>query len=148
MANIEMQELVNKLFDGIEKLIPLYMEMPEEKNISLGNLAVCIIDDNGMVYGKMFGTDKPRLRRSYRIAWTKASQVWLTGVKTGDYERMVFNREVAENANGIEAPDLIGWQGGQPLELKNGKKLSVGFSGFRGITDLEIMVRALTVVEA
>ena len=36
---------------------------------------------------------------------------------------MVFNKEVAENANGIEAPDLIGWQGGQPLTLKNGKKL-------------------------
>jgi len=148
MANLEMQGLVDKLFDEIEKLIPLYMEIPEEKNISMGNLAVCIIDDSGTVYGKMFGGDKPRLRRSYRIAWTKASQVWLTGVKTGEYERMVFNKEVAENANGIEAPDLIGWQGGQPLELKNGKKLSVGFSGFRGITDLEIMVKALTAVES
>jgi glc operon protein GlcG len=61
---------------------------------------------------------------------------------------MVFNREIAENANGIEAPDLIGWQGGQPLSLKNGKKLSVGFSGFRGITDLEIMVKALAAVES
>ena len=148
MSNSEMQDVVNKLFDEIEKLIPLYMEIPEEKNISMGNLAVCIIDDSGTVYGKMFGADKPRLRRSYRIAWTKASQVWLTGVKTGEYERMVFNKEVAENANGIEAPDLIGWQGGQPLELKNGKKLSVGFSGFRGITDLEIMVKALTAVES
>jgi glc operon protein GlcG len=58
------------------------------------------------------------LRRSYRIAWTKASQVWLTGVKTGEYERMVFNKEIGENENGIEAPDLIGWQGGQPLTLK------------------------------
>ena len=148
MSNSEMQDVVNKLFDEIEKLIPIYMEMPEEKNISMGNLAVCIIDDNGNVYGKMFGTDKPRLRRSYRIAWTKASQVWLTGVKTGEYERMVFNKEVAENANGIEAPDLIGWQGGQPLELKNGKKISVGFSGFRGVTDLEIMVKALAAAES
>jgi len=148
MSNSEMQAVVNKLFDEIEILIPFYMEKTEEKNISMGNLAVCIIDDSGTVYGKMFGTDHPRLRRSYRIAWTKASQVWLTGVKTGDYEKMVFNREVAENANGIEAPDLIGWQGGQPLELKNGKKLSVGFSGFRGITDLEIMVKALAAVES
>ena len=142
-----MQTIVNKLFNEIEKLIPHYMEMPEEKNISMGNLAVSIIDDSGIVYGRMFGTDKPRLRRSYRVAWTKASQVWLTGVKTGEYERMVFNKEIGENENGIEAPDLIGWQGGQPLTLRNGKKLSVGFSGFRGVTDLEIMVKALAAVE-
>ena len=147
MENIEMQTTINKLFDEIETLIPHYMTMPEEKNISMGNLAVCVIDDNGIVYGRMFGTDKPRLRRSYRIAWTKASQVWLTGVKTGEYERMVFNKEIGENENGIEAPDLIGWQGGQPLVLKNGKKFSVGFSGFRGVTDLEIMVKALAAAE-
>ena len=147
MENIEMQTTINKLFDEIETLIPLYMARPEEKNVSMGNLAVCIIDENGIVYGRMFGTDKPRLRRSYRIAWTKASQVWLTGVKTGEYERMVFNKEIGENENGIEAPDLIGWQGGQPLVLKNGKKLSVGFSGFRGVTDLDIMVKALAAAE-
>ena len=147
MENIEMQTTINKLFDEIETLIPLYMARPEEKNVSMGNLAVCIIDENGIVYGRMFGTDKPRLRRSYRIAWTKASQVWLTGVKTGEYERMVFSKEIGENENGIEAPDLIGWQGGQPLVLKNGKKLSVGFSGFRGVTDLDIMVKALAAAE-
>jgi glc operon protein GlcG len=74
--------------------------------------------------------------------------VWLTGVKTGEYERLVFTKEVPENANGIEAPDLIGWEGGQPLTTRNGTKLSVGFSGFRGVTDLEIMVRALAAAEA
>jgi glc operon protein GlcG len=81
------------------------------------------------------------------VAWTKASQVWLTGVKTGEYERMVFNKEVEENANGIEAPDLIGWEGGQPLTTQKGTKLSVGFSGFRGVTDIEIIVRALAEAE-
>ena len=106
-----------------------------------------MIDDHGVVYGRMFGTNKPRLRQSYKVAWTKASQVWLTGVRTGEYERMVFNKQVAENANGIEAPDLIGWEGGQPLTMKNGAKLSVGFSGFRGTTDLEIMVKALEIAE-
>lgn len=60
---------------------------------------------------------------------------------------MVFNKEVGENANGIEAPDLIGWEGGQPLTMKNGTRFSVGFSGFRGVTDLEIMVKALAHVE-
>lgn len=95
----------------------------------------------------MFGTNNARLRQSYKVAWTKASQVWLTGVKTGEYERMVFTKQVDENANGIEAPDLIGWEGGQPLVLKNGEKISVGFSGFRGTTDLEITVKALALAE-
>ncbi len=148
MNTNEMNALVNKLFDGIEKMIPFYMEDESDKSISNGNVAACIIDDNGVVYGRMFGTNKPRLRQSYRVAWTKASQVWLTGVRTGEYERMVFNKEVGENANGIEAPDLVGWEGGQPLAMANGTKLSVGFSGFRGITDLEIMKKALAAAES
>jgi len=147
MENNEMIAVINKMFIAIEKLMPLYMAVPEDQCISNGNLAVCIIDDNGLVYGKMFGTNKARLRQSYKVAWTKASQVWLTGVKTGEYERMVFNKEVGENANGIEAPDLIGWVGGQPLTMENGTKLSVGFSGFRGTTDIEIMVKALAAAE-
>ena len=147
MQTKEMNELIQKLFGAIEKLIPVYMEDPADKNIANGNVAVCIIDDNGSVHGKMFGTNKPRLRQSYKVVWTKASQVWLTGIKTGEYERMVFNKEIAENANGIEAPDLIGWEGGQPLTLKNGTKLSVGFSGFRGVTDIEIMKIALEQVD-
>lgn len=127
---------------AIEDLIPNYMEVQEDKVISNGNVAVCIIDEEGTVYGRMYGNDKARKRQSYKIAWTKASQVWLTGVKTGDYEKLVFNNIVDENANGIEAPDLIGWQGGQPLTLSDGTKLSVGFSGFRGVTDLEIVIKA------
>ncbi len=148
MQYTELDAIANSLFTAIEKYIPLYMEIPEDKNISNGNVAVCLIDEEGNVRGKMFGTNHPRLRQSYKIAWTKASQVWLTGVKTGEYERMVFTKQVAENANGIEAPDLIGWEGGQPLQLKNGSILSVGFSGFRGVTDLEIMLRALADIES
>ena len=138
-----MSAIITKLFIAIENLIPEYMQNPLDSNIGNGNLAVCIIDEHGVVHGKMFGSDNPRLRNTFKVAWTKASQVWLTGVKTGEYERMVFNKEVEENGNGIEAPDLIGWEGGQQLVLENGEKLSVGFSGFRGVTDLEIMVRAL-----
>lgn len=142
-----MPTVVDAIFNSIEKLIPAYMNIPEDKIISDGNVSVCIIDEFGQVYGKMFGTNKSRLRESQRIAWIKASQVWLTGIKTGEYEKMVFNKEIDENANGIEAPDLIGWEGGQPLTLKNGKKISVGFSGFRGTTDLEIMIKALRLAE-
>jgi len=147
MDNNKMLSVIYRLFDAIEAMVPQYMEDSEDKRISNGNVAVCIIDDTGMVYGKMLGENKPRLRQSYKVAWTKASQVWLTGVRTGEYERMVFNKEVAENANGIEAPDLIGWEGGQPLIMKDGIKLAVGFSGFRGTTDIEIMVKALAVAE-
>jgi len=143
MENQKLEALVFKMFAEIENLIPVYMQSPVDKNIANGNVAVCIISENGLVFGKMFGQDKPRLRQSYKVAWTKASQVWLTGVKTGEYEKMVFNQLVEENGNGIEAPDLIGWQGGQPLTLPDGSKLSVGFSGFRGIVDLEIMEKAL-----
>lgn len=147
MENNVMPIVISKMFDAIEKLIPQYMEELADKSISNGNVAACMIDDHGVVYGKMFGANKPRLRQSYKVAWTKASQVWLTGVRTGEYERMVFNKQVGENANGIEAPDLIGWEGGQPLTMKNGAQLSVGFSGFRGTTDIEIMVKALAMAE-
>ncbi|HEU0063757.1 MAG TPA: hypothetical protein VFQ58_01955 [Flavisolibacter sp.] len=148
MANQNLNEIIDKIFAEIENLIPVYMQNQEDKNIANGNVAVCIIDENGMVFGRMFGTNKPRLRLSYKVAWTKASQVWLTGVKTGEYEKMVFNHLVEENGNGIEAPDLIGWQGGQPLKLADGTKLSVGFSGFRGVIDLEIIIKALNKAES
>ena len=90
----EINDFIYKVFQAIEKMIPVYMNDPLDKNISNGNVSVCIIAEDGQVYGKMFGTNKPRLRQSYRVAWTKASQVWLTGVKTGEYERMVFNKEI------------------------------------------------------
>ena len=143
MENQKLEAIIGKVFAEIENLIPVYMQNTEDKDIAGGNVAVCIIDEKGVIYGRMFGTNRPRLRQSYKVAWTKASQVWLTGIKTGEYEKMVFNQLVEENGNGIEAPDLIGWQGGQPLSLPDGSKLSVGFSGFRGIVDLEIAVLAL-----
>ena len=143
----QISDIVTSMIEAIHKHISVYMQNPEDSSIANGNVAVCIIDAEGNVHGKMFGTNKPRLRQSYKVAWTKASQVWLTGVSTGEYERMVFNKEVEENANGIEAPDLIGWQGGQQLILNNGAKLSVGFSGFRGVVDLEIMVTVLEEVQ-
>lgn len=139
----QLTSTISRILTRIESLIPEYMKNPEDKPISNGNVAICIIDESGVIYGRMYGENKPRLRQSYRVAWTKASQVWLTGEKTGDYERRLFNGEIPENSNGIENPDLIGWIGGQPLTLSDGTKLSVGFSGFRGTTDLEIVLRAV-----
>ena len=137
--------IIAKILVELENLIPIYMQNPMDEKIANGNVSVCIIDENGNVTGKMYGKNKVRSRETYKVAWTKASQVWLTGIKTGEYEKLVFNKIIEEDSNGIESPDLIGWEGGQPLILPNGAVLSVGFSGFRGVVDLEIMERALTI---
>ena len=137
--------IIAKLLVELENLIPIYMQNPMDEKIANGNVAVCIIEENGNVTGKMYGKNKVRSRETYKVAWTKASQVWLTGIKTGEYEKLVFNKIIEEDSNGIESPDLIGWEGGQPLKLPNGALLSVGFSGFRGVVDLEIMETALTI---
>lgn len=137
-----MEEII-KLISSVEKLIPGYMADPIERNVTNGSLAICIIDEEGNVFGKLMGEDIIRTRQSYKVAWTKASQVWITGFKTGEYETLVFTDKVDDKIYGISRPDLIGWEGGQPIVLKSGKRISVGFSGFRGVTDLEIVVRAV-----
>jgi len=138
---------INQIIAESEKMIPMYMQNEEDRRIANGNVAICIIDSEGMVYGRMFGTNKVRARESFKVAWTKASQVHITGLKTGEFEKLAFNGDLNEDDFGIERPDYIGWEGGQPLMLEDGTKLSVGFSGFRGVVDLEIVVKALAVVE-
>ena len=135
---------IQRLIDEAGKFIPEYMQNEDDKKIANGNVAICIIDPGGNIYGKIFGANnKVRGRESFRVAWTKASQVHITGLKTGEYEKLAFNNEIDETKFGIERPDYIGWEGGQPITLKDGTKLSVGFSGFRGVIDLEIIIRAL-----
>jgi uncharacterized protein GlcG (DUF336 family) len=124
-------------------LIPHYTSDPDDLCISNGNVAVCIIDEEGLVSGKIFGNNKIRSRESFRVAWTKASQVWITGLKTGEYEKLVYAGQIDEEAFGISRPDMIGWEGGQPVILKDGTRLSIGFSGFRGNSDLEIVLKAI-----
>ena len=143
MDNSRLETQIRKLIDEVEKLIPVYMLNDEDKRIANGNVAICIIDPDGGIYGKMFGIGKIRARASFKVAWTKASQVFITGMKTGVFEKMAFNNEVDESKYGIERPDYIGWEGGQPIRLRDGTQLSVGFSGFRGVIDLEIVVKAL-----
>jgi glc operon protein GlcG len=134
---------IQRLIDEAGKFIPEYMQNEDDKKIANGNVAICIIDPGGNIYGKIFGVNKVRGRESFRVAWTKASQVHITGLKTGEYEKLAFNNEIDETKFGIERPDYIGWEGGQPITLKDGTRLSVGFSGFRGVIDLEIIIRAL-----
>jgi len=56
---------------------------------------------------------------------------------------MVFADQIDPQKFGIKLPDLVGWLGGQPITLCDGTKLAVGFSGFRGTSDLEIVQKAL-----
>lgn len=141
-AHTTSQTVIDAFFQILEGEVRRVMNTPEDARISNGNVAVCVLDTEGRVHGKLFGTDKPRQRQAFRVAWTKASQVWLTGVETGEYERRVFTGEIPENANGIDNPDLIGWVGGQPVTLNNGLQFAIGFSGFRGTTDKQIVLDA------
>ena len=134
---------INQLLATIEALVPEYMAIPEDQAKSKGVASLCMIGEDGQVYGKIFGTDKLRGRDSFKIAWTKASQVWITGFKTNEYERMIFTDQIDYHTFGISLPDLIGYEGGQPITLRDGTKLAVGFSGFRGISDLEIVLKAM-----
>lgn len=143
MEHKEVVAVIEKLLSSIEELIPVYMAIPEDQNISKGTVSVCIIDETGQIYGKVFGPDKLRGRDSFKIAWTKASQVWITGYPTGDYEKLVFNNQIDYHKFGINMPDMIGWIGGQPVTLQDGTKFSIGFSGFRGTTDVEIVTKAI-----
>jgi uncharacterized protein GlcG (DUF336 family) len=136
-------ELIDLIISESEKLLPEYMLQEEDRRIANGNCAICLIDQEGKIYGKMYGTNLIRARESYRVAWTKASQVHITGMKTSEFERLAFTNQIDEKKFGIERPDYIGWVGGQPLTLPDGSVLSVGFSGFRGEMDLEIVCRAL-----
>lgn len=144
----EISQLVEKIIAAVEKRVPDYLKIEEDRKRNDGNSAICIIDDSGAVRGKTFGTDKIRRRHVFRIAWTKASQVWITGIKTGEYEKMVYTGQIDDRQFGIIRPDFIGWEGGQPIAVDGKTKLSIGFSGFRGASDLEIVQKAIVDVLA
>lgn len=138
---------IHQFFETIESLIPDYSKNPLDA-FANGNVAICVIDEEGCIQGKIWGDDKLTGRNFYKNAWIKASQVWITGMKTGEYEVKLYNEEFEEEFFGISKPDLIGWEGGQPITLKNETKLFIGFSGFRGENDLDIVTKAISIVEA
>jgi uncharacterized protein GlcG (DUF336 family) len=146
MEHPETAGLITALIANVAKLVPEYLELEEERKKARGGIAICIIDPEGNVHGKMFGEDKIVARERYRNAWIKASQVWITGIRTGEFERLVYTGAIDEAAFGIKKLEYIGWEGGQPVQLPNGVTLSIGFAGLRGATDLEIVVRALEMI--
>lgn len=147
MKNESTKKIIRAIVENVEELLPVYLQNESDRSISNGNVAIVIIEEDGSVAGKIFGTNKIRARESFRVAWTKASQVWITGIKTGEYEKKIFNDEISDVTYGISKPDMIGWEGGQPITLKDGTKLAAGFSGIRGFNDLEIVVKAVAKAE-
>jgi uncharacterized protein GlcG (DUF336 family) len=146
MTREEIQDVINRMFDHIESKIDDYRNSDADWSISHGNVAVCIIDGAGNIYGKIWGENKVRGRSFYDVAYRKASQVWITGYKTGEYEKLVFTDVLNYRDFGIELPDLMGWEGGQPLQIDPNTRISCGFSGFKGINDLAIVKNALEFV--
>ena len=142
MTYEKLQQVINKMIDSMSAQIPAFKDSPADWTSSEGNVAVCIIDDNGNVYGKIWGTNKIKGRRYYDIAYRKASQVWITGYKTMEYEKLVFADKLNHKDFGIELPDLMGWEGGQPIQLDAETRISCGFSGFKGVNDLSVVKKA------
>ncbi len=142
MTNDKLRQIINLMMENMSVQIPAYKTSEADWHISDGNAAVCIIDDAGNIYGKIWGNNKLRGRGFYDVAYRKASQVWITGYKTGEYERLVFTDQLNYTDFGIELPDLMGWEGGQPIQLDNETRISCGFSGFRGVNDLAIVKKA------
>lgn len=123
---------IAKILKAIESLIPEYLADPLDLQISQDNVAVCIIDAQGNVYGKLFAGngDKLRQRECYRVAWTKASQVWITGIRTFEFEKQVFTGQIDAKQFGITHPDFIGWEGGQPLSLDSDTRIPWASAAF------------------
>jgi len=142
MNQTTLEKIINSIFENLEEEILNYQNSPEDWNISDGNVAICILTEDGRVYGKLFGTDKIKRRHFFNVAYKKASQVWITGQRTGDYEKIVFGGDMDPEDSPIELPDLIGWVGGQPIKIED-TLLSIGFSGFRGFNDIDIVQTAV-----
>jgi uncharacterized protein GlcG (DUF336 family) len=143
MTKEKLPPVIHQILENLSARIPSLKDSEADWKNSQGNVAVCIIDDTGNIYGKIWGSDKLKGRRYFDIAYRKASQVWITGYATNEYEKLVFADKVNHKDYGIELPDLIGWQGGQPIQLDNETRISCGFSGFRGATDIAIVKEAV-----
>jgi uncharacterized protein GlcG (DUF336 family) len=146
MKPTALTSLIEKIIISIEKQIPGYMANPADRNISEGNVAMCIIDGDGRIFGKIFGKDKAKGRGFYNVAWKKASQVWMTGYATGKFEELVYAKKISCEQFGLSKPDLIGWEGGQLVKIDAETNLAIGFSGFQGENDLEIVLKAIAEV--
>jgi glc operon protein GlcG len=147
MTPSEITIAATQLITEVEKLIPAAMQNPEDRDNSRGNVTLLIIAEGGQIFGRMFGDDNRTRRGTSRIAWQKATQVWMTGQATGQFEKQVYGPAGADPGKfGLQHPDLIGWDGGLPVVATDGTKFAVAVSGFTGVTDCNIIRQAVTKV--
>ena len=135
-------EIAQQLVEEVSRLLPEYLQDPIDREMSGGNAAVCVIDEEGRVAGRIFGSDQGKGRWCFGIVNRKVLQVWSTGYATGRFEELVYSGQLDEGPFGINRPDFIGWQGGVPLLREDGSLVAAAFSGFRGEKDVEIVERA------
>jgi glc operon protein GlcG len=134
--------VAEQLLEEVSKLFPEFLRDPIDAQMSGGNGAFAVIDEKGLVRGRIFGTDKAKGRWYFGIVNRKVIQVWSTGYATGRFEELVYGGQVDDSRFGINRPDFIGWFGGVPLLLTDGSLIAAAFSGFRGEKDVEIIERA------
>jgi glc operon protein GlcG len=136
------QATVQGILEAVRALLPHFLEDPVDRQMSGGNVSVCIVDATGQVHGQMFGDDPIRKRNTFQTAWRKASQAQITGHATGTFEELVYGKKLDEHPFGISKPDFIGWQGGHPFDI-GGVRVAVAVSGMRGEKDTELVQRAV-----
>ncbi len=147
MNSSEVAAAATQLIAEVEKLIPAAMQNPEDRDNSQGNITLLIIVEGGQIFGRMFGTDNRTRRGTSRVAWQKATQVWMTHQATGQFEKQVYGSQNTDPGQfGLAHPDLIGWEGGLPLVSTDGTKFAAAVSGFSGKTDCNIIRQAVTKV--
>ncbi len=142
MNRQEFQILCNNIADEIEKLLPHYLQNPEDASISRGGSALAILNAKGEAYGCMYGDKPARQRECAQTAWKKANQVWLTGYATGQFETLVYSKQIDESLFGLSRPEYIGWIGGVEAKTISGERLILAFSGMRGEQDVAILKEA------
>lgn len=142
MNREEFQALCNQIADEVEKLLPEFLQVSEDFNISRGNCALSMLNAKGESCGRVFGDYPPRQRECAQIAWKKANQVWLTGYATGQFETLIYAGEIDECQFGLSRPEYIGWIGGLEAKTAGGERLILAFSGMRGAQDVAILRKA------
>jgi glc operon protein GlcG len=149
MTPAEITATATQLIVEIEQRIPACMLNPEDRDNSQGNVTLMIIAEGGQIFGRMFGTENRTRRGTSRIAWQKATQVWMTAQASGQFEKQVYGPgNVDPGKFGLQHPDLIGWEGGLPVMAQDGTRFAVAMSGFSGKTDCAIIRQAVAVMPA
>ena len=135
-----------KLVVEVIRLFPSFLLDPIDREMSKGNAAFVVIDNDGTVRGHIFGDDPVKRRWCFGIANRKVTQVWSTGYHTGRFEELVYAGKLDEGKFGVNRPDFIGWEGGVPLLTPDGKLIAAAFSGIRGVNDIGIVEKAAAAV--